>query len=52
MGTAVNSTVENIKHKTITIKKPVNIPRLNTMLFLKPTFFALFIDIILFGPGV
>jgi hypothetical protein len=44
--------VENIKHKIITTKKPANIPKLKTIPFLKPTFFALFIDIILFGPGV
>jgi hypothetical protein len=52
LGTTVYKTVENIKHKIITIKKPVNIPKLNIMPFLKPTFLALFIDIILFGPGV
>jgi hypothetical protein len=44
--------VENIKHKIITTKKPANIPKLKTIPFLKPTFFALFIDIILLGPGV
>jgi hypothetical protein len=44
--------VEKIKHNIITTKKPVRIPKLNGMAFLNPTFFALFIDIILFGPGV
>jgi hypothetical protein len=31
---------------------PENMPKLNTMPFLKPTFLALFIDIMLLGPGV
>jgi hypothetical protein len=38
--------------KSLQQKKPVSIPKLKTIPFLKPTFFALFIDIILFGPGV
>ena len=44
--------LENIKHSIITIKIPVNMPALNGMLFLKPAFFAAFIDIMLLGPGV
>jgi hypothetical protein len=52
LGTIVYKTVEKIRHKTITMESPVNIPKLNTMPFLNPTFLALFIDIILFGPGV
>jgi hypothetical protein len=52
LGTSAYKTVEKIKHKIITTKKPANIPKLKTSPFLKPTFLALFIDIILFGPGV
>jgi hypothetical protein len=52
LGINVYKTVENTKHKIITTKKPANIPRLKTIPLLKPTFFVLFIDIILFGPGV
>jgi hypothetical protein len=52
LGTSVYKTVENIRHKIITTRNPVNIPKLNAIPFLKSTFFALFIDIILFGPGV
>jgi hypothetical protein len=51
-GTNEYKTVENIKHKIITTKNPASIPKLKTIPFLKPTFFALFIAIILFGPGV
>jgi hypothetical protein len=52
LGTIVYKTVENNKHKIITTKNPVNMPKLKFMPFLNPTFFALFIDIILLGPGV
>jgi uncharacterized membrane protein YjjB (DUF3815 family) len=51
-GIIVYKTEEKIKHRSITKKKPAKIPKLNIMPFLKPTFLALFMDIILFGPGV
>jgi hypothetical protein len=51
-GTIVYKTDEKIRHNIITTKKPKKIPKLNIMPFLKPTFLALFMDIMLFGPGV
>ena len=38
--------------RIITRKKPVNIPKLNGKAFRNPFWAALFIDMILFGPGV
>jgi hypothetical protein len=52
LGIILYNTVENIKHNIITIEKPAKMPKLNIMPFLNPTFVALFIDIILLGPGV
>jgi hypothetical protein len=51
-GILVYNTVEKIVHNTITINIPAKIPQLKTIPFLKPTFAALFIDVILLGPGV
>jgi hypothetical protein len=51
-GMIAYNALEKITHNAITIKKPVNNPRLKTMLFLKPKTFALFMDMILLGPGV
>jgi hypothetical protein len=51
-GILVYNTAEKTVHNTITINIPAKIPQLKTIPFLKPTFAALFIDIILFGPGV
>jgi hypothetical protein len=52
LGTILYKTAENNKHNIIPIKNPVNIPKLNIMPFLKPTFLALFIAIILAVAGI
>jgi len=52
LGTTLYKNEETNRHSIISIKPPVKTPRLKLMPFLKPTFFALFIDMILFGPGV
>ena len=51
-GMSVKRLLENIMHAIIAKEKPANMPKLKGMQRLKPTFAALFIDIILLGPGV
>jgi len=51
-GITLYKNEEKNKHNSITKKLPISIPKLNFIPLLNPNLFALFIDIILFGPGV
>jgi len=51
-GTRLYRKDENSIHRIISMQHPENTPKLNLKLFLKPSFLAIFIVTILFGPGV